>query len=146
MKFTTVRSDGEWMLKIRRSVVYGEDRKPDFRSEVEVKIVGAIHLATNAMMIAIVARITMRKNTMSADIGIAIPPTVNAIIIDCTSTIGEEGRIGDAAGLGIDLDHVRHGQTEDIIIVTITIGQTAQRHLPHPQAQSAMGAITRYRE
>ena len=134
------------MLKMKRSVIYGEAVRPDFRSEIEAKIVEVIHLATNAKMTAIVARITMRKNRASAGIGIAIPPTVNAIKIDRTSTIGEEGRIGDAAGHGIDLDRARHGQPENIITITITIGHTAQRHRPHPQAQSAVGATARYRE
>lgn len=122
----------------------GETMRPDSRDEIEVKNVGATHPATNGTMMAIVARTTMRKSTMSAGIGITVPPTVNAITIDYTSTIGEEEEeeIGDTAGHGIDLDH--HDQTESIIIVTVP--HTAQPDLPHPQAQSAMGAIARSRE
>ena len=71
------------MLKMRRIIIiYDEAMKLDFRGEIEVKSVGEIHLATNAKMTAIVAKIMVRKNTMSAGIDIGIPPTVNAITVD----------------------------------------------------------------
>ena len=122
--------------------MYGETMRPDFRDGIQVKNVGATHPATNGKMMAIVVRTTMRTSTMSAGIGITVPPTVNAIKMDYTSRIGEEGKIGHTAGHGIDRDH--HDQTESIIIVTVP--HTAQPDLPHLQAQSATGAIARSRK
>lgn len=104
--------------------------KADIRGEIEMKTVREMHLAASNTMTDIVARIARRNDTTSAGIGITIVPTVNAMIMSLMSAISARQRVGGEVGHGIDLDRARLDQMENII--SVTIGHTAQPHLPHP--------------
>ena len=126
-------------MKMRRSIIYGEVVKADFRSKVEIKIVGAAHPITSTAMIATAARRTRRKQTMSAGIGITIAPTVDAVTRKYMNKVREiEGK----AGHGIDLDRARHNQLGNIIGAAVV--HAAQPDPPRAQTQTGMGMMVLY--
>ena len=74
---------------MRRSRSYGENMKAEIGGEIEMKIIGAKHLAASTAMTAMEARVAMvarRNGITSAGIGTTIAPTVDTMIKSCMST------------------------------------------------------------